>query len=132
MNLRANAAFKWNDFSKLEALIVPKLFKAAGDATAIVLEESQLLVPVDTGELKASGGTSVEWVGTRVTGYVSYSAAHAAYNEFGTGIRGAASAGAGPYPYSETWPGMAAQPFLRPAVDVKHEAIFDAYRAALA
>jgi hypothetical protein len=52
---------------------------------------------------------------------------HAAYVEFGTGQRGAASAGAGNGPYSETWPGMPAQPYLRPALDTARPAILGAF-----
>ncbi len=54
MNIRANATFKAGDFSRLEALIVPRLIKAVDDATQAVLETSQTLVPVDTGHLRDS------------------------------------------------------------------------------
>lgn len=42
---------------------------------------------------------------------------HAAYVEFGTGQRGAASAGAAPGEggYDPDWPGMCAQPYMYPA-----------------
>jgi hypothetical protein len=83
---------------------------------------------VDTGELQASIGTATNWEGQRVTGSVSASAKHAAYVEFGTGIRGAASPGAGPGPYSPTWPGMIAQPYLRPSIDSSHDAILGAFK----
>lgn len=131
MNLRASATFRAGDFARLEDLLVPRLVKGASDAAHAVLDISQGLVPVDTGALKASVATSVEWVGKRVTGYVTYGAYYAAYVEFGTGRRGSSSAGAGPYPYNQNWPGMVAQPYVRPALDIGRTQIFDAFRAAL-
>ena len=111
---------------------MPKLVAGATAATAAVLEISQGLVPVDTGELKASGGTSVEWAGQRVTGYVTYSSPHAAYNEFGTGRRGEASGhGAPGITYDPNWPGMPGQPYIRPALDIGRQQILDAFTAAL-
>lgn len=130
-NYRARSTFRAGSFARLEQLLVPKLVAGATAAAAAVLEISQGLVPVDTGELKSSGGTSVEWTRQRVTGYVIYSSPHAGYVEFGTGLRGAASAGAGPYPYSETWPGMVAKPYIRPALDIGRQQILDAFTAAL-
>lgn len=131
MNLRANSSVQWGSFARLEELIVPKLIDGAKVGAQAVYQESQALVAVDTGELKSSGGTSVEWTGKRVDGYVEYSAPHAAYVEFGTGIRGASSAGAGPFPYSPNWPGMVAQPYLRPALDRSRDKILDAFKEAL-
>jgi len=87
-----------------------------------VFQISQDLVPVDTGELKASGEIlPVEETGKTVTCGVQYTAAHAGYVEFGTGIRGAVSPGAGKGPCSSTWPGMVAQPYLRPAYEEMRE-----------
>lgn len=96
----------------------------------VIFDESQTLVPVDTGELKESGSIVIEETERRVTGHVVYSAPHAAYVEYGTGIRGAESPGAGPYSYSPTWPGMAAQPYLRPALDTAREAGLALFRGA--
>lgn len=110
-------------------------FKPSGNASAVVakireaaklavsqwagkvLATADSLVPVDTGELKASGHVVVTEAGSTVTASVVFDAPHAVYAEFGTGIRGAESPGAGPGPYSPSWPGMAAQPYLRPAID---------------
>lgn len=131
MNLRASSTFRAGDWSRFEAKIVPRLVKGVTAATQAVFDISQELVHVDTGELKASGGTSVEWKGHSVTGFVTYTAGHAAFNEFGTGRRGAASAGAGPYSYDHNWPGMAAIPFMRPALDIGRQQTVDAIRAAL-
>lgn len=131
MNLRASATFKPGNFAAFEALIVPRLVKAATTAATAVLTISQGLVPVDTGELKASGKVSVEWVGQKVTGYVTFTKSYAAFVEYGTGRRGAASPGAGPWEYKENWPGMRAQPYLRPAMDIGRSQIVTAFQQAL-
>ena len=131
MNIKATASFQAGNWSRLEAKLVPLLTEGVGNAATAVLDISRQLVPVDTGELVSSGMTSVAWQGSSVNGFISYSAGHAAFVEFGTGIRGAASAGAGPYPYSETWPGMVAQPYIRPALDLGRQEVLDAIKAAL-
>lgn len=129
--MRANATFKAGSFAALEARLVPMLVAGAQNAAAAVQAESQAIVPVDTGALKGSASTSTEWTGRKVSAYVTYSAFYAAYVEFGTGRRGAESAGAGPYAYKQSWPGMAAQPYLRPALDNCRQQILDAFKAAL-
>lgn len=82
-----------------------------------VFETSQELVAVDKGDLKASGAVEVVQSGKQVFASVTYGTDHCVYVEFGTGRRGAESAGAGPGPYNPNWPGMPAQPYLRPAYD---------------
>ena len=52
----------------------------------------------------------VELVGSVVRGTVEANAPYAAYVEYGTGQRGAASAGAGAGPYSPNWPAGYASP----------------------
>lgn len=132
MNLRAQSTFRPGDFSRLEALLVPKLVAGATAAAAAVLEISQGLVPVRTGELKGSGGTRIEWVGTRVSGYVVYTSPHAAYNEFGTGRRGEDSGhGAPGITYDSNWAGMPGSPFFRPAMDIGRGQVLTAFQAAL-
>ena len=99
----------------------------------IVFDRSQEIVPVRTGELKASGHVfAPEDTGSKIVGGVGYSAPWAAFNEYGTGIRGAASPGASPdVTYSPTWPGMVASPFLRPAADESHDDIEKQVKADL-
>ena len=91
----------------------------------IIFDRSQDLVAVRTGELKASGHiVEATDKGGMATGSVVYDANHAGYVEFGTGIRGSSSAGAsGKVSYSPTWPGMPAQPYLRPAADESRQDI---------
>ena len=104
---------------------------AAGAATGVnnslrlIYDRSQQLVAVDTGELKSSGAiVEATDKGGMATGSVVYTAGHAGYVEFGTGIRGSSSGGASSkVSYSSTWPGMPAQPYLRPAADESRQAI---------
>jgi hypothetical protein len=128
-NFRATATAKIGDASRIIARIAPRVIAAVDAASDHVLEVSKQLCPVDTGELVSSGGRMTVWQGNKVTGTISYTADHAAYVEFGTGQRGAASTGAGPYPYNTNWKGMVAQPYLRPALDESRAAIVDAFRA---
>ena len=83
-----------------------------------VLDTAQALVPVDTGDLKASGHVTVAETNKSIAAAVSFDMPYASFVEFGTGIRGAASAGAGEGPYSTSWVGMPAQPYLRPAFEM--------------
>jgi len=128
MNFKATSKFTPGSLSRLEAIIVPRLIRATEGAVGAVLSEAVALVPRDTGELASSGQTAVTWQGQAVTGTVAFTAAHAGFVEFGTGIRGAESAGAGPVNYNPAWPGMPAQPYLRPAIDTARPVIIDLYR----
>ena len=142
MNIRANATFRAGDFARLEARILPKIIRAVTGGTEAVLQNSLQNVPVDSGELASSAGQEIEHKGQKVVGSVSYTASHASFNEFGTGI-----IGAGTYPYPlpqegvpytgswiydykrQNWRGMVATPYLRPALDQSHGAILDSFRA---
>lgn len=128
MNIRASATFKPGNLAALEARLVPGLIAATSKGTEIVAADAKSIAPVDTGDLVSKIGTTTTWQGQRVTGSVVSSSDHAAYVEFGTGVRGAASPGAGPFPYNPEWPGMPAQPHMRPAIDQNHGAILDAFR----
>ena len=128
VDFRAKSDYRAGDYSRLLAAIAPRAIAAVTTGTAAVFNRSQELVPVDTGELKSSGSQSVEWSGDMVTGTVEYSADHAAYNEFGTGRRGAASGYAAPgITYNENWPGMSGSPYIRPALDESKPAIKAAF-----
>lgn len=111
--------------------VTPAVRAGVAAFTQAIYDESQSLVRVRTGELKASGKQVITETEKRVTGHVVYDAPHAGYVEFGTGIRGAESAGAGPYSYSATWPGMPAQPYLRPALDIARETGFALFKGAV-
>lgn len=140
MNIKANVTFQAGNFARLEAVIVPRIIAAVESSSALVYDTSQQLVPVDTGELQSSGAKSVALLGQRVVGTVSYSAHHASFVEFGTGI-----IGSGTYPYDlpmqgvpitgqwiydykhQNWQGMAARPYLRPALDMNQGSIVAAF-----
>lgn len=130
MNLRASSTFRAGDFTRLEALLVPKLIAGATTGANAVLAISQERVPVDTGYLRDSGGTSVEWTGHKVVGYISYGAYYAAYVEFGIRQRGAAGEWAGPYSYSEGT-GFAGFGYMRGALDQGRGQVLTAFREAL-
>ena len=96
-----------------------------------VLETAQEIVPVRSGELRDSGHIEVTQGGHTPAVMVEFDSDHAVYVEFGTGERGAASAGAGPGPYNPNWPGMAAQPYIQAtcggfACHEKHKAAISA------
>ena len=130
MNFRAKSTFKAGSFSRLEALLVPKLIAGATAAAAAVLEISQSRVPVKTGRLKSSGSYSVTWSGQRVTGLITYSAPYAPYVEFGIRQRGAAGEWAGPFSYSEGT-GFAGFGFMRGALDIGRSQVVTAFQEAL-
>lgn len=115
----------------VSARVGPAALKATEAITRQIYDRSQQLVPVDTGALKASGHMAVTETGQTVVGHVAYDSAHASYVEYGTGIRGASSPMAGPFPYSPNWPGMAPSPYLRPATDEARADVMAHYRSNL-
>jgi hypothetical protein len=128
MILRATPTFRLGSFADVEAILVPKLISATTQATDAVFQETQLLVPVETGELKASGSQAVAWEGHAVIGKIEYSAGHAAYQEFGTGERGEASGhGAPGISYTTSIAGQPGTPYLRPALDLKRSDVKAAF-----
>jgi HK97 gp10 family phage protein len=118
MNLTSFSRYQPRDDGRfVQAVIDEAVMQAVTDWATAVFNSSQELVPVDTGELKDSGHVVVTKTGKTVSAAVVYDSDHSVFVEFGTGIRGAASAGAGDGPYNPNWPGMPAQPYLRPAFD---------------
>ena len=105
-------------------VLTPAAIDGVNAALKIIYDRSQDLVAVDTGALKESGKINeAQSTGLTVAGSVEYTASYAAFVEFGTGIRGAASPGAGEGPYNPKWPGMVAQPFLRPPLDQSRDEV---------
>lgn len=145
MAIQAIAKFNRGNPAGLLAKVGQALYDGVLDAATIVEEEAISRCPVDTGALVSSisidiqrgiqsakaGGplhSSLFSVSAQVAPHTDY----AAYVEFGTGVRGAASAGAGPGPYNPSWPGMVAQPYMRPALDNNRGAAEDAIKSAVA
>lgn len=125
MNFKATSSF-----SGLNLAVAEAAFRAANrlsveQSAAVVLEEAEAIVAVDTGELRDSGHIEVV---SDSSAAVVFDSPHAAFVEYGTGQRGAASPGAGEGPYDPNWPGMVAQPFLRPALDTARPAIVEIFR----
>ncbi len=131
--IRATAQFTpRNDIGRFIAeRITPAVRQATMDAGQIVLAEAQEIVPVDTGALRNSGQVTLRETDSSIIADVAFTEPYAAYVEFGTGIRGSQSPGAGSYPYNPAWPGMAAQPYLRPALDTARPEMLGEYALRL-
>ncbi len=128
MNFRATSTFTGLNVATALCTYQTANRLSVEQSAEIVLEEAEAIVPVDTGELRESGHTEIEVKGDEATGYVVFDAEHAAYVEYGTGERGAASPGAGEGPYTPGWPGMPAQPYIRPALDTARPAIVEVFK----
>ena len=129
MRLQAEAVFRpRGDMGRfIEAKVTPAVLAATTKALELIKDTAQSIVPVDTGALRESIEVEIRETGKTVVGVVGPNVPYALYVEFGTGIAGAASAGAGAGPYSTSWPGMPAQPYMRPAVDENEKKIKDLY-----
>lgn len=126
--IRATARFIPRANTVLKAVVESKIRPAVERAQDIVIEEARALVPVDTEELRASIGRGpVVESKSMVAGSVKADAEHAAYVEFGTGVRGAATGGDPSIKYDPSWPGMEAQPYLRPAIDAVRRRILSEF-----
>lgn len=140
MAARAVVSFKSDPagISGLLAKVGQAVYDGVETAATVIQEAAQAICPVDTGFLRdsitvdvhrgiqsATSGGLVSSSLFTVEAIVSPHADYAAYVEFGTGRRGAASPGAGEGPYSEHWPGMVAQPYMRPAYDENREHVAD-------
>ena len=113
----------------VQTVVTPAVVASVEASCKLIEDAAKGYCPVDTGALRDSITSSVDDSGKTVVGTVSVGMPYAAYVEYGTGIRGSSSAGAGAGPYSTSWPGQAAQPFLRPALDESREAVIDLFRS---
>ncbi len=116
----------------MDAVITPGAIASVKAACETIKDRAQALCPVDTGALRESITVEVDDSGKTVVGTVGPHMDYAAYVEFGTGVAGASSAGAGAGPYSQNWPGMPAQPYMRPAFDETKPEILDLFRSQIA
>lgn len=97
------------------------LKRGIGKATKLVQGDAKLLAPVadiDGGRLENSIQGEVHEEDGQIIGKVSTNVEYAHYVEFGTGQRGEASNYPGDVDlsYRQDWAGMAAQPYLYPAI----------------
>ena len=131
MGLSATAKFTpRDDLGRFVEVNITPGVRASVEASCKLMEdEAKRLCPVDTGRLQDSIGTVIDDSGKTIIGRMGTDVEYAPYVEFGTGQRGAASSGAGEGPYSSTWPGMPAQPFMRPALDNNRGAVVDLFRS---
>ncbi len=126
----------------LEVRILAMVFGRVRRAQRLVVEHARANVPVVSGELQSSI-EALEPVDTfqEIIGEVVATAGHAAFVEFGTGLRGV-----GTYPYplpkegvpitgswvydykKQQWVGMPANPFMRPALDMARAEITAEFR----
>lgn len=140
MNLRASGDFRPGPVAFILEQVAPRAIAAVTKATGTVAVTAQGLAPVLSGDLANSIEATVELIGTTVQGAVEATAPYAAFVEFGTGLTGSASphgelptegvpyTGAWVYDFrGRGWKGMAAQPFLRPALDMNFNAIMGAF-----
>jgi HK97 gp10 family phage protein len=111
----------------IETRVSPAVRMAVQESCDMIETRARELCPVDTGTLQASISTDLDESGKTLIGRVAPHTDYSAYVEYGTGIAGAASAGAGEGPYSSTWPGMVAQPYMRPAMDEAKPKIKDIF-----
>lgn len=134
MGLHATATFAARgDIGRFISNKITPGVRASVEASAeYVLDQAQQLVPVDTGELKGSGQTRIVDTDKSVVGHVDFTADHAGFVEYGTGLRGAEGPSPGPYAYNTNWPGMEAQPYLRPALDLAREVIKELFASNIA
>lgn len=109
--------------------LMKKLNKLGGNAEEVVKQsmrkniqlvknEAKLLCPVRDGDLRKSIRSSVSIKKGTAKGMVYTNSDHAAYVEFGTGMRGETSNlnSEVNITYKQDWSGMEAQPYLYPAL----------------
>lgn len=125
MRIMATASYQGGRAGAIAEALAAAATRACSATADHVLTQASVLVPVESGELLGSGNVTHENDGVNPASQVNFDSEHAAFNEFGTGLRGASSEGRGPYAYDPDWPGMPATPYLRPALDASRELFFD-------
>jgi len=108
--IRATATWEPGDYmGVLDRIVAGRVVPAVDRSTDLVAKYARIIVAVDTGELRDSThAVPAEIIGMQVVGAVEATAGHAPFIEFGT--------------YK-----MAAQPFLRPSLDVCSGAILEEF-----
>lgn len=112
MSFRASSSFERGDVSSLMERIRAGATVAVVETSEHVLQQSQVIVPILTGALHASGNTTLEQSSEGPCGYVNYDEPYAGYVEFGTSR-------------------MEPQPYLRPALDAAHDLFLDNVKAGV-
>lgn len=101
------------------------LYKSLQKQGELVKSEAKTLCPVDTGDLRKSIRKRTKRYKGKIISSVYTNSDHAAYVEFGTGIRGEASNTNSnvEVAYKQDWNGIEAQPYLYPALKNQEDKI---------
>lgn len=108
-----------NDFPAIAARMPVIAYEAVEETVASIEQQYRGTVHIESGQLANSIGSEVQQTAEGAEGAVGATAEHAAYEEFGTGARGAASTFEGKpegISYTAGWTGREAHPALTPAV----------------
>lgn len=98
-----------------QVVMSPRVTQACQESCELIQSIAKGYCPVDTGALQESITISQPNEGdASITQSVAPGMFYASYVEYGTGRRGDPSA---PYAHVQSWPGMRAQPYMRPALD---------------
>ncbi|MGC2152635.1 MAG: HK97-gp10 family putative phage morphogenesis protein [Terriglobales bacterium] len=106
----------------------PRVKQAVQDSCVLIQNIAKGYCPVDTGALQDSITISEPTEGLTITQSVAPHMFYASYVEYGTGRRGDPAA---PYAHVESWPGMSAQPYMRPALDEGRGQVLDVFQREL-
>lgn len=110
-------------------VITPGVIASVTAAGNTMRDTAKGYAPVLTGDLRDSIESEVTIGDKSATARVTVGVPYAAYPEFGTGRRGAASPDAGAGPYNPNWPGMAPTPYMRPAMEEMRQLVVDIFRS---
>ena len=105
MRITGSGTFTPNNSGLLARLSAAAL-ESVTKVSAHVLQQAQIIVPIDTGALYDSGSSSSEMQGNEAVGTVGFAEDYAGFVEFGT-VK------------------MDAEPYLRPALDASHDLLID-------
>lgn len=134
MKVKATAIYRPRGDSGrfVETNVGPAVKASVVAGCRLVQEKAKALAAVDTGEMRDGIVVEIDASGKTVQGHVISTSDHGGYVEFGTGIAGAGSPGTGEGPYNMSWPGMVAQPYMRPAADESQEAVKEIFKGNIA
>lgn len=102
--------------------------KGIGKSMTVIEGDAKDLCPVDRGELRDSIHSETKQESGVIKGTCGTNKEYAAYQEYGTGQRGAESPSPPKGPgasYREDWTGIPAQPYLYPALIQNKETVKD-------
>jgi HK97 gp10 family phage protein len=146
MGLRATVSFKFDGaaVAGLLAKVGQAVYDGVETGATVIQESAKEKCPVDTGALQSSiavdmqrgihsmlAGGALSSSAFAVSAVIAPDMPYAAFVEYGTGQRGAASPGAGEGPYKADWKGMVAQPYMRPAYEENKDHAVDFIRTAV-